>query len=268
MATTNVPIGRAGFPVTFDGWHGRLRTDDTLRFNRIVRTKGDIAKVLPEGRDMDDAEELYWIFQLADAGSHQSSFDDSGLTYACVLLPSKKVGREFVKTQGHYHPRMPGTNLEYPEVYSHLFGQIYLLLQRRAGSQSEAIEDLVLIDMSEWGTVTIPPGYAHVLINPSAEPAAIAGIYSTAFKPDYLPFVEMGGAASYLIDDNGEQFIPNRRYTSAPPIRRPPAQSDPHFLAPDGGEPLWSSFLERPERFSFLCNPEAAIRRFDGARSS
>jgi glucose-6-phosphate isomerase len=268
MATMHMPAGHAGFPATFDGERGQLQTEAPLHFNRVVRTKGDIANVLPEGRDMDEAEELYWIFQLSDAGSHQSSFDDCGLTYACVLLPAKKVGREFVKTQGHYHPRMPGTYLEYPEVYSHLFGQIYLLLQRRAGRRNDAIEDLVIIDMDDWGTVTIPPGYAHVLINPSAQPAAIAGLYSSAFQPDYLPFVEMGGAASYLIDDNGEQFIPNRRYARVPPIRRPPAQSDSHFLAPDGGQPLWSSFIEQPERFAFLSNPEAAIRRFDGASSS
>ena len=68
--------------------------------------------------------------------------------------------------------------------------------------------------------MTIPPGYAHVLINPSNEPAAIAGLYGAAFKPDYEPFVEMGGAAHYLIDDNGEQFVPNPRYSRNRPVRR------------------------------------------------
>ncbi len=267
MATT-VPTGRTGFPATFDGTRGELETDNTVQFNRVVRTKGHIANVLPEGVGVDPTEELYWIFQLIDAGADQVTFDDAGLTYACVLLPSKKVGREFVKTQGHYHPRMRGADLEYPEVYSHLFGRIYLLLQRRAGEQNDVVDDVVLIDMHEWGTVTIPPGYAHVLINPSPEPAAIAGIYSSAFQPDYLPFVEMGGAAWFLIDDGGEAFVPNPRYASAPPVRRPAAGSDPLFLAPDGDDALWSAFLERPERYAFLSDPVAAVQRFDGANVS
>ena len=61
--------------------------------------------------------------------------------------------------------------------------------------------------------MTIPPGYAHILINPSPQPAAIAGLYSRSFSPVYEPIVQMAGAAYYLIDDGGEPVIPNPRYT-------------------------------------------------------
>ena len=253
---------KAGFPIEFDGETGQLVTPAPLAFNRVVRTKGDIAKVLVDGDDTPDAAHLYWIFQLTDAGPDQHLFDAAETTYACVLLPSRMVGREFVKTQGHYHPSMPGTSLEYPEVYSHLFGDIYLLLQRRAGQRPEAIADFVILDMKAWGAVTIPPGYAHVLINASGAPAAIAGIYATSFKPDYHPFVDLGGAAYFMVDDAGESLIPNPRYEQVPRLRRPAPGSDPAFLAPDGSEQLWTSFLDDPQRYAFIADPEAALEKF------
>jgi glucose-6-phosphate isomerase len=253
---------RAGFPVTFDGQSGLLHSESPLRFNRAVRTKADVSKVLLDGEEINDSTELYWIFQLADAGQEQEVFDAIGVTYACVLLPSMKIGREFVKTQGHYHPPMPGTTIQYPEVYSHLFGEIYLYLQRRRDERPTVVDDCVLIDMREWSSVTIPPGYAHVLINPSSAPAAIAGLYASKFKPDYLPFVELGGAAHYLIDDNGERFIPNQRYEQSVPVRRPEPGSEQAFVAPDGEGPLWSSFLENPESYAFVANSDAAMQKF------
>ena len=60
------------------------------------------------------------------AGSKRRLTRSESPTLAC-FSPSLKIGREFVKTQGHYHPAMPGTTIQYPEVYSHLFGEIYLL---------------------------------------------------------------------------------------------------------------------------------------------
>ncbi|MBX3070679.1 MAG: hypothetical protein KF883_09305 [Thermomicrobiales bacterium] len=262
MTAVDTLVQRAGFPVEFDGEEGALVTSAPLVFNRVVRTKADIAKVLVDGGGIPDDTHLYWIFQLADAGADQQRFEATETTYACVLLPSRKVGREYVKTQGHYHPPMPGTTIEYPEVYSHLFGDIYLLLQRRAGQRPEVIEDFVILDMKAWGAVTIPPGYAHVLINASDAPAAIAGIYATSFKPDYHPFVDLGGAAYFMVDDAGESLIPNPRYERVPRLRRPAPGSDPAFLAPEGAEQLWTSFLENPERYAFVADPQAALEKF------
>jgi glucose-6-phosphate isomerase len=256
---------KTGFHAEFDGDFGTMTTDPPLRFRRVVRSKSDVSGVLLDGAGMEEETELYWIFQLVDAGPAASTFDERGVTYACVLLPSKKIGKEFVKTQGHYHPAMPGVSLEYPEVYSYLFGRIYLLMQRRASNRFEVLDDCVLIDMEEWGSVTIPPGYAHVLINPSAEPAAIAGLYSTAFQPDYGPFVGLKGAAYFLIDDAGERLVANAEYDQAPELRRLPAQSESAFVAPDPSTSLWTSFLRDPDRYAFITDPAAALARF-GAR--
>jgi glucose-6-phosphate isomerase, archaeal len=268
VRTANQLIERTGFQASFDGELGAMQAEPPLHFRRVVRRKADIAEVLFDGAGMNDETELYWIFQLIDAGPHTRSFEDRSTTFACVLLPGRKIGREYVKTQGHYHPAMPGISLEYPEVYSHLFGDVYLLMQRKSDDRPESLDDCVLIDMRAWGSVTIPPGYAHVLINSSPEPAAVAGLYCTRFQPDYQPFARMAGAAYFLIDDGGECIIDNPRYDHAPVLRRPASQADADFVAPDPSRPLWTSYLRDPDRYAFVAESAAALAKFGTKRRS
>jgi glucose-6-phosphate isomerase len=110
--------------------------------------------------------------------------------------------------------------------------------------------------------VTIPPGYAHILINPSHQPAAIAGLYSRAFAPIYEPVVQMAGAAFYLIDDAETPVIPNPRYATHPPLQRLTDPTGTRFAPPDETRPLWTSFLADPARYDFLSDSQAARRSF------
>jgi glucose-6-phosphate isomerase len=104
----------------------------------------------------------------------------------------------------------------------------------------------------------IPPGYAHILINPTNEPAVVAGLYSRSFKGSYDPITEMAGAAYFLLDHGGEQVVSNPRYTDRPPLRRLTNLIGTPFEPPNGNRPLWSSFLEDPSRYAFLSDPRAA----------
>ena len=252
----------AGFPLALDTEARDLIAAGDVRFGRVARRTADLVSVLLEPDGLAPAAELYWLFPLEDAGPASRVLAEAGLTFSCVLLPPLKVGREFVKSQGHYHPSMPGSALTYPEVYTHLWGEILLLLQRRAGDDADLLDDCVLIDLRDSGTVTIPPGYAHILINPSSQPAAIAGLYSRAFSPVYEPIARMAGAAYYLIDDAGVRAIPNARYTAPPPLRQLSHPAGTTFAPPDGDRPLWTSFLAEPARYDFLSYAEAARLRF------
>ena len=206
--------------------------------------------------------ELYWNLPLRDAGPAADLLRRTGLTYSCVLLPPLKIGREFVKTQGHYHPSMPGSEISYPEVYAHIWGEPYLLLQRRREDRADQVDDCVLLALRDGASVTIPPGYAHILINPSTRPAVVAGLYSQSFAPVYEPIVRMGGAAYFLIDDGGERSIVNDRYTVSPPLLRATDTAGTPFHAPDTTLPLWRSFLSDPESYAFLAQPDIARRQF------
>jgi glucose-6-phosphate isomerase, archaeal len=252
----------AGLPLSFDTATNQLTSQDGLVFNREARCVDELSDVLYESREIDLAQELYWIFPMQDAGASNELFEAADLTYSFVLLPPGTVGGEFVKTRGHYHPEMPGSDLAYPEVYSHLLGRPYLLMQHRFQNRANQVDDCVLIELSNGMSVMIPPGYAHILINPTNEPAVISGLYSRSFRGSYDPITEMAGAAYFVLDEDGEKVVPNHRYADCPPLERLTNLAGTPFEPPNGIRPLWSSFLEDPDRYAFLTDPEAARQVF------
>ncbi len=248
----------AGLPLTLDTDANYLVSKGGLVFDCEARSVAEMSDVLYNTDGVDSTHDLYWIFPLQNAGASNAIFDDADLTYSFVLLPSGQVGGEFVKTRGHYHPEMPGSDLAYPEVYSHILGRPYLLMQHRSGDRADHLDDCVLIELSDGVSVMIPPGYAHILINPTDEPAVVAGLYSRSFKGSYDPITEMAGAAYFVLNDGGEQVVPNRRYSDCPPLRRLSNLTGTQFEPPNGDRPLWTSFLDEPNRYTFLTDPRAA----------
>jgi glucose-6-phosphate isomerase len=54
------------------------------------------------------------------------------------------MGLEFVKTYGHYHPRVnPKLRYTYPEIYEVLDGDARYLVQR--AQNEESVDDVVLV---------------------------------------------------------------------------------------------------------------------------
>ena len=158
---------------------------------------------------------------------------------------------------------MPGSVIGYPEVYTHYFGELYLYAQRRHNGETPALDDCVLYRMKPGRSIMIPPGYAHILINPSDTPALMGGLYSPDAIHEYGPIREMGGAAYYLLDDAGpERVVPNPRYSSFPPLRQIDDLAGTRFAPPDDQHPLWAAFTADPQRYAFITDPEMAKLQF------
>jgi glucose-6-phosphate isomerase, archaeal len=253
----------AGFPLELDTEAHDIVTGDGIRFDRVVRRKLQMKAVLKEPDSIGDNAEMYFNFELASTGRYAQVFHRYNLTFACVLLPPLKVGSEYVKTHGHYHPNMPGSAIAYPEVYTLYYGRLYLLLQRRIDDDPARLNDCVLYEMQPGRSITIPPGYLHVLINPTDEPALMAGLYCVDSYPQYEPVIQMKGAAFYLVEGNGGvQVVANTHYTVCPPLVRLDDLTDSPFAPPCGEAPLWSSYVNKPEIYAMLSDPAAALRRF------
>jgi glucose-6-phosphate isomerase len=254
----------AGFPLELDTEALDIAAGGGIRFDRIVRRKSQMQAVLMEPDAIGDEVELYYNFTLANAGSYAEVFRRYNLTFACVLLPPMKIGREYVKTHGHYHPKMPGSSLSYPEVYTHYYGRLYLLLHRRIGDDPARLDDCALYEMQPGRSIMVPPGYLHVLINPADEPALMAGLYCKDSYPQYEPVVQMRGAAFYLVNGNGsEQLTQNRRYQVCPPLGRLDDLTGSAFAPPREDAPLWASFVKEPQMYVMLSDAAAARRRFE-----
>ena len=249
----------AGFRLALDLDTLELRTGDDITFKRTTRMAETLKSVLRSPDAVSPDAEMYHVFHLESSrGSVRNALERYNLTYGPVLLPPRRIDREFVKTHGHYHPSIPGATYGYPEVYTQLYGQLLLLLQKRDRSNPSTPADCALLVMDPGVTITVPPNYAHVLINPTDEVAVMAGLYSLGFEPDYTEVRQHRGLAYYILDDNGAIRIePNQHYTAAPPLRRVEELSGTIFAPPEPGVPLWTSFVNDPSRYAFLAQPDA-----------
>ncbi len=220
-----------------------------------IRMLSDIAHVLLDADVLEAGDrELYYMYRdLALSRSDRDIILEHELRYDITVIPPAMIGREYVKTLGHYHPPAPGTDLTYPEVYEVLSGECHYLLQKHEG---EAIVDVVIIRASAGDKVIIPPDYGHVTINACNKELKMANWVSRDFTSVYGTYVELYGAAYYFTEDG---LLVNPNYGDVPDVR----EIEPGNFNEVGlvrGKEMYGlvrdigklDFLNRPQDFGWL----------------
>ncbi|WP_424357857.1 glucose-6-phosphate isomerase family protein [Methanocella sp. MCL-LM] len=160
-------------------------------------------------------EILYYMYRdLAMSRQDRSLMLDHGLRFDITVIPPGRLGPEYIKTAGHYHPEIGNTGMTYPEVYEVLHGTAHYLLQRCDGGK---IVDVVLIEAHDGDKVIIPPNYGHVTINPSNKELKMANWVSRNFSSIYEPYKKCGGAAYFELA--GGKLVRNGRCDHLPDLR-------------------------------------------------
>lgn len=252
-----------GFHLLLDPASGQLHSNDGFRYRQVTRTFRELAPVLRSPDSLPDETPMYYTYYVSQQPPWaEEALSRDHLTYGPVVIPPGTINGEYVKTSGHYHPLIPGTRYAYPEVYTGLSGRLLLFLQKRDLSHPQTPEDCKLIELRAGVTVIIPPDYAHVLINPSNEIAVMAGLYSLDFKPDYTDVMRYRGLAYYILQ--GIDIVPNPHYVGAPPLQQLTELSGTAF-APldDPAIPLWTHFMNHPEKYAFLSQAAAVEALFE-----
>jgi len=221
-----------------------------------IRMLSEIEAVLLDREILQGGDrELYYMYRdLALSQRDRDTMLEHGLRYDITIIPPAMLGREYVKTAGHYHPHAPGTDMSYPEVYEVLAGEGHYMLQKLTGGGS--VIDVVLVRALVGDKVIIPPDYGHVTINTSNKELKMANWVSREFSSMYEPYVELHGAAYYLTEDG---FIANPGYRDAPEVRKVKPKSfsevglvrgrEIYGLVRDLGK---LDFLNRPQEFGWL----------------
>jgi glucose-6-phosphate isomerase len=182
-----------------------------------VRKLSDMRDVV---QDMDwlksapDTDLYYMYRDLAMSRNDRSAMLDHHLRFDITVIPPGRLGAEYVKTAGHYHPCVPGTCVTYPEVYEVLSGKAHYLLQKCEGGK---ITDVVMIEAVAGDHAIIPPGYGHVTINPSNKELKMSNWVSRDFASEYEPYKKCGGAAYFELA--GGRLIRNGRCNHIPDVR-------------------------------------------------
>lgn len=171
------------------------------------------------------------------------------LRYDITIIPPLSLGREYVKTAGHYHPSL--NDLTYPEIYEVLEGKAHYLLQKPDKVDISRIVDVVVIEAEQGDKVIIPPNYGHITINPTKKTLKMANWVSRDFKSIYEPYRRMGGGAYFELATG--EFIKNSSYTQVPEIRFLKAANFSEFGLQKNKEIY--GLIRSPERLEFLNKP-------------
>ena len=178
-----------------------------------VRMLHDMDEVLYDeewARGTDNLELYYMYRDLFLSRRDGDLFKDQGIRYDITIIPPLMLGCEYVKTAGHYHPKVPGQEITYPEVYEVLEGEATYLLQK------EDLSDVVVVMARAGDKVVVPPGYGHITINESNKKLKMANFVAREFSSIYDPIKERGGGAYFLTEDG---FVINPRCEDAAPLR-------------------------------------------------
>lgn len=174
----------------------------------------------------------------------------NSLRYDITIIPPNIIGKEYVKTKGHYHPKIKGTKFTYPEIYEILQGNAIFLLQKKVNKK---ITKVVAIKAKKGDKVIMPPNYGHITINPKKTVLIMANIVSTKFKSKYKEYEKKKGGAYYgLVWGEKIKFIKNKNYKQMPKLEKKKAKKHSKIF---NNKTLYEIFVKEPEKLEFLNKP-------------
>lgn len=244
------------------------RTAERLVFNAPlseiepdIRHRGEMENLFYEPH-ANGADELYYMYRGIALPRDEEAIASRGLRYDVTAIRPGTIGREYIKTAGHYHPLKPGVELTYPEVYEVLHGRAHYLLQLADSENRGRLQTVFLIAAKPGDKVLIPPGFGHITINPGDDFLIMSNWVARDFASVYEPILARGGGAYFELQDTEcPEFIPNRRYHFLPPLLRVAVTPLPQ-LKLITGLPLYRVFAEGQTSFDYLVRPEDFTAQF------
>ena len=223
-----------------------------------IRMLHDMDEVIYDKTWLGNADnfELYYMYRdMYKTKAESNIIKKHNLRYDITVIPPGMLGREYMKTAGHYHPKVPGTDISYTEVYQVLEGEATYLLQKTDGGK---VTDVVVIKAQAGDNVIIPPDYGHITINASDKALKMANWVCGDFASVYEPIKELAGGAYYLLDTG---FIQNPKYDDVPPIRylEPTNYHEFGFVK---GEDMYG-LVDDIEKLKFLIMPQDFSHLFE-----
>ena len=229
--------------------HSLILGEGLTKVIPAVRRLKDMREVLV-GKDILKPDELYYMYRDLHKIKDEKEIRKNKLRYDVTIIRPDKLGNEFMKTAGHYHPGNFG------ELYEVLFGEAWCLLQKKNTKDYRIIEDVILVKAKVQDKIVIPPGYGHILINLGTTELVTSNWVSSEFSSEYDLYKKAQGAAYYIFRDNlGERFELNPCYKNVPKIRvaRPAKEITKFGLRQL--EPIYPHLYQEVQKLDFLNDP-------------
>ncbi len=203
--------------------NGKLVSKEAVIPEPEVKTINDINKVLKD-RNQGKDKRLYYVYKGIYVPGDDKIFRKFRLRFDITIMPSGKLGHEFVKTHGHSH--------QCGEIYEVLKGEGVFMLHKSNGFYP--------IVCKKGYRVEVPSKSIHVTSNQSQATLIMCNLMPDKVKADYKKIEKTHGAAYYLLSRN--KFVPNKRFKLL--TRR--ANAKKHKMK------LYIDFISNPKKFAYL----------------
>jgi glucose-6-phosphate isomerase len=224
-----------------------------------IRTLYDMREVIADREWLETAENFYLYYMYRELARDEEELRlmrEFGLRYDITVIPPARLGKEYVKTAGHYHPRAQKADVSYSEIYQVLEGEAVYLLQK--AGRGGRVADVVVVEAGEGDIVFVPPDYGHITVNRSNKVLKMANWVCRDFSSLYEPVRQFGGGAYFLLEGG---FVRNPNYCSVPEIRwLEPERAEKFGLSE--GEDMYS-LIEDLQVLRFLKEPQAEASVFE-----
>lgn len=244
-----------GLDVKFNQAQYRLIFDKNPKPVKVsIRTLDEMKEVLAEDPAIQMPKELYFMYRDVCSVTDTDTIREHKLRFDITIIKPDRLGKEFMKTAGHYHPK------SYPELYEVVYGEALCLQQRPDETDFMKIKEVIVVKARQGEKIVCLPYFGHILINPTHKPLITANWVSSGFSSEYELYKKAKGAAYYAFEGKeGISWQKNKSYTQHPRIT---------FLRPNDaisefglrtGIPMYSlvsdltkiDFLNNPDKYSY-----------------
>ena len=254
LATTS------GLPVSWDNekkelsFAGKVLTPD-------IRTIEQMRPVIHDTEWLKSANPdtpLYYMYRDTCLPEDKGTIEANNLRYDITAIPPYMLGKEYLKTAGHYHPFVPGQTATYPEIYEVLEGKALFFIQKVNGNK---VYDARVVRANPGDKFLIPPGFAHITVNEENTTLIIANWVARDFSSVYGPLHEFGGCAYFFTH---EGIIKNPKYIHTEGALKENKPLDASLIGLGDKEPMYH-LIQRVSRLEFLTKPQDFSELFEKA---
>lgn len=208
---------------------------------------------------IDKNKKLYYIYRNSSPSNFSKLFKEANLRFDLTLILQGRVGKEPIRTIGHFHKKDKKTGKIPSEIYQVISGKAIFFLQSKNGSKNFAVS------RSKGEKIIIPPEFGHITINQSRKfPLLIANIFIDSKKDsDYSKFEKFSGPEFYPAF-KGEKIVfqKDKDYKHKSTIKKIVRYKKLPFGI-SLKKSLLEDFIKNPEKFDFIKNPKKYKKEID-----
>jgi len=222
--------------------------DSVKKVQPAVRTMDQMREVTID-TSLKEPEELYYMYRDVCRLGDEEKIKNSDLRFDITIIRPDRLGRELMKTAGHYHQG------SFPELYEVVYGRAICLLQHPDEKDYKKIKDVFAVHAKLGQKIVCLPNHGHILINPGPQPLITSNWVSAKFQSQYDKYKQSCGACYYAFDNKGDvRWEKNKFFSQVEDIYFKFPSDEIRQFGLSSNRPMYS-LVDNPEKIDFLNNP-------------